>query len=267
MEKAVFNELRRIVYEKSGISLGDNKEALVASRISKRLRALNLPSHSAYLNYLMSDNGEELVQMLDVISTNTTNFFRESPHFDFLDDVMKKWLAAGQRRFRIWCAASSSGEEPYSLAMSMLEAAKGDSLDLKILATDISTKVLKFAHMGIYPKDRVKEIPASLLHKYFIKHKEAGETYYEASPLLKDVISFRRLNLSNPPFPMKGPMDFVFCRNVMIYFDHAVRQPLIDECFRLLKPGGYFMVGHSESLAGISTKFKTVKPATYIKPS
>ncbi len=266
MNKKVFDELRTIVYENSGISLSDRKITLVSARINKRLRHLQLASHEDYLNYIKTDKtGEELVRFLNVISTNTTHFFREPVHFEVLASLIKKWASQGQRRFKIWCAAASSGEEPYTLAMTVLENVKGTNVDVKILATDISTEILAKAQAGVYQAETVNGIPKHLLSRYFTKIREGAGYYYQASDQLRGLITYRRLNLATPPFPMKGPFDVVFCRNVMIYFDNAVKKRLVDDIYRLLKPGGYLMIGHSESLTGLGTDFKSVQPAVYIK--
>lgn len=269
MDEKVFNEFRTIVYKQSGISLADNKTTLVCARINKRLRALGIETYEEYLKYLKNDpSDEEIINFLDVISTNTTNFFREATHFDYLAKLLEEWAGNGQRRFRIWCAASSSGEEPYTIAMTVRETLKDPGMDIKILATDISTKILAHAQNGVYDEEKIDGIPKSLLTKYFIKTRKGGHGEghtYEASDDLKKLITFRRLNLSIHPFPMKGPLDVVLCRNVMIYFDHHVRQGLVEDIERLLKPGGYLMVGHSESLTGLKTGLKTVRPAIYIK--
>lgn len=270
MDKKVFDSLRKIVYENSGISLSDKKITLVSARVNKRLRLLRLSSYDQYLDLLRTDRtGEELVHFLDVISTNTTKFCREAVHFEILASLMEKWLGEGQKRFRIWCAAASSGEEPYTLAMTILEGLKGARADSRILATDICTKVLEKAQAGVYDSKAVKSIPKHLLSRYFTKIREGEEYHYKAGNKLRDLVIYRRLNLSTPPFPMKGPFDVVFCRNVMIYFDNAVRKRLVDDICRLLKPGGYLMIGHAESLktlAGIATGLKSVQPAVYLKP-
>ncbi len=259
MHKIVFDELRKIVYENSGISLSDKKATLVSSRINKRLRFLRLTSYEDYLEFLKTDvTGDELVHFLDVISTNTTKFYREAVHFEILASLMEQWIGQKQRRFRIWCAAASSGEEPYTLAMTILESVKGARVDVKILATDISSKVLAKAQTGVYRPEAVAEIPKHLLLGYFTKIREGEDYHFQAGNKLKNLITYKRLNLAEPPFPMKGPLDVVFCRNVMIYFDNAVRKRLIDNTFSLLKPGGYLMTGHSESLASIRAKFKSV---------
>jgi chemotaxis protein methyltransferase CheR len=268
MDAAVFAQFREIVYKSSGIALSEGKESLVSARVAKRMRSLGLASHEEYLKYLRNDKTQaELVQLLDVISTNVTSFFRESDHFDFLTQLVSGWLAGGQRRFRFWSAASSTGEEPYTLAMVINEALRGYEVDWKILATDISTRVLDACRQGVYRQASIKTIPERLVKQYFEARKTGpdGEKEYAVKNELKSHISFQRLNLSTPPFPMNGPFDVVMCRNVMIYFDNHVRGNLLAEAYRLIKPGGFLMVGHAESLTGMMSRFKTVRPSIYSK--
>lgn len=264
MDKAIFNRFREIVYEKSGISLNEGKEALVSARVAKRMRALGHTDYRTYLDHVSGDTtGEEVVRLIDAISTNVTSFFREPVHFDLLAELVKKWVSDGQTRFRIWSAASSTGEEPYTIAMTMLEATRGTKADIRILATDISTTVLDKCRKGVYVADKVASVPPALREKYFTENR--GDGTYTVKASIRDLITFSRLNLSNPPFPMTGPLDVVLCRNVMIYFDNTVRSNLLAEVHRLLKPGGYLMVGHAESLTGILTSLKVVRPSVYIK--
>ncbi|MHC4872665.1 MAG: CheR family methyltransferase [Planctomycetota bacterium] len=261
MDEKVFNAFRSLVYEKSGISLNDGKKALVSARIGKRMRALSVECHNEYLNLVKEDeHGEELIHMLDAISTNVTSFYREAEHFDFLAERLQEWHAAGQSKFRIWSAASSSGEEPYTLAITLLENLPAE-VDARILATDISTKVLGQCREGVYREDKLDPVDFQLRAKYFDKCEEG----FRIRDVVKRKVLFKRLNLSTPPFPMKGPLDVIFCRNVMIYFDNEVRTKLLNEAYRLLRPGGYLMVGHAESLTGMVSDFKTVKPSIYIK--
>ena len=265
MEERTFNGFRNIVYERSGISLGPNKEALVSSRIAKRMRALGIARHEDYLAYVENDEGDELVHLIDAISTNVTSFYREPDHFDFLRKRFLEWMHAGQRRFRLWCAASSTGEEPYTIAITLHDAMAGQPLDVKILATDISTRVLGHCVQGIYPKEKTANVPPVLRDTYFEPVLVEGERMHSVSQDLRQMIAFRRLNLAKPPFPMRGPLDVVFCRNVMIYFDNATRTRLLREIYRLLKPGGFLIVGHAESLTGMVSDFKSVQPSVYIK--
>jgi len=274
----MFERFCDLVYAKAGIKLGPQKEALVSARIGKRMRTLGVPDFEAYYRYVEEDaSGEELVEMLNAISTNVTHFFRESRHFDLLADLLRSWEAEGQTTFRIWCAASSTGEEPYSIAMTARSALRNGA-DVKILATDISTKVLAIAKEGLYAQRHLEKVPDGFKKKYFMKETgnlklETGKgSQFQESPVkyrvadeLRRMITFARLNLAKPPFPMKGPFDVIFCRNVMIYFDNVVRKALLDEAWRLVKPRGYLMVGHAESLSGMLSTFKSVEPSVYVK--
>lgn len=266
MDKKTFDTIRGIVYDVSGINLVEGKEALVSARISKRMRRLGIPDFSAYLQYLKNDNsGQELVALIDVISTNVTSFYREIAHFHFLEKIIAEWMQQGQSRFRIWSAASSSGEEPYSIAITMLETLKGQSADVKILATDISTNVLEKCEIAEYNFDKIKPVPPILREKYFKVIKSDDDKLYKVKDNVKKLLVFNRLNLAQVPYPMKGPLDLVFCRNVMIYFDATMRKKLLTEIYRLLKPGGYLLIGHSESLTGLDTAFQAIGPSIYIK--
>jgi chemotaxis protein methyltransferase CheR len=266
MNAKTFDSLRRIVYEKSGISINEGKIALVTARIGKRMRALKLDEAEDYLEYLLTDNdGAEIIHLLDAISTNVTSFFREESHFEFLDDIFSKWLDEGHRKFRFWSAACSSGEEPYSVAMMLANRLNGINADIKILATDISTKILEKSIAGIYTEDKISSIPKQYRLRYMKEIMNCNKTSYKICDDIKNMIVFNRINLSKPPFPMHGPMDAVFCRNVMIYFDNTVRKKLLEDIYRLLKPDGYLFVGHAESLTGLLSGFKAVKPSIYIK--
>jgi len=270
METALFKRFCELTYEKSGITLKPGKEALVEARVAKRQRALRIGSQKAYLEYLESDDsGEELVSFLDAISTNYTHFFREKSHFEVLTKETESWLLQGAARIRIWCAASSTGEEPYSLIVTMLEALSGADVDFKLLATDISTRVLEKASAGVYTPEQLSPIGKPLRLKYFnrIGKRDSEGEAYEIKPEARRRVVFKRLNLSTPPFPMAGPLDAVFCRNVMIYFDQAVRQGLVSEIERLLKPGGLLCIGHSETLTGIRSTLKLEQPSVYRKPA
>jgi chemotaxis protein methyltransferase CheR len=217
------------------------------------------------------DSKEELVQLLDVISTNVTNFFREKEHFDYISQRFRLCLNEGQRRFRFWSAGCSSGQEPYTLAIVLSDVlyrskVNSSGIDIKILATDISTNVLNKAVEGKYAEKLLGDMPRALLNRYFIPtvNDDRSKTY-QIRDDLKRMLVYKRLNLSKPPFPMRGPMDAIFCRNTMIYFDNTVRQRLIDEFNRLVKPGGLLIVGHSESLTGFKSDFGAISPSIYEK--
>lgn len=267
IETETFDRFRCIVYEQVGISLGPHKEALVQARVGKRLRALGLRSYGDYLDLLEADEtGAELTLFVDAICTNVTSFFREAQQFDFVIEQMRQWLNEGQRRFRFWSAACSSGEEPYSLAMSLLAAVEGHAdVDLRILATDISTKVLDRCLDGCYEANRLTGIPEGWRDRFFVPVKAGRGQVFRVAPQVRDMVLFRRMNLATPPFPMQGPLDIVMCRNVMIYFDDAVRVALLSEIHRMLRPGGFLIVGHAESLTGINTDFKYLRPAIYVR--
>lgn len=267
MDAKTFDAFRKLVYNKSGINLGEQKQALVCARVGKRMRMLGLDDYRDYLQYVSDDeSGEELVKLLDVISTNVTHFFREAKHFEVLESILRQWSGEGLRRMRIWCAASSTGEEPYTLAMTVKEAlGDGNVTDVKILATDISTRVLEVARQGVYEERKLDKVPEKHLRKYFQKGSGRAEGYYMVKKPLRDMISFGRLNLSIQPFPIHGPLDVIFCRNVMIYFDNHVRTKVLENMYRLLKPGGYLMVGHAESLTGLVSNFKNIMPSVYVK--
>ena len=260
---ATFKGFCKLAYDRAGIAIKPGKEALVTSRISKRMRVLDISSPEAYLKLLQRDkSGEEVMEFLDAITTNFTSFNREADHFEVLHNVMSNWLNAGQERFRLWCAASSSGEEPYSIMVTLADLFDRQSVDYKLLATDISTTMLAQAKEGIYDASRIAPLTERQKRRYF---NALGNSKFQVTPKLRQLIAFRRLNLAKPPFPMKGPLDVVFCRNVMIYFDLTVRQRLISEIDRLLKPGGLLLIGHAETLTGITSSLKMAKPSVYIK--
>ena len=265
IDSSTFQKFVQLIYERAGIRLGPNKQALVASRLGKRMRKLGITCYQAYFEYVRQDRSEsELVALLDEISTNVTHFYREPKHFQVLSQVMAKWEAQGQKRFRLWCAAASTGEEPYTMAITLCETLRSVA-DTKILATDLSTRVLDQARQGVYEAKRMEKVPRELASKYFIRSGLGPEQTFTVGNELKRLITFARLNLSEIPFPMRGPLDIIFCRNVMIYFDNQIRKRLLDEMYRLLKPGGYLMVGHAESLSGMLSSFKSVEPSVYTR--
>jgi chemotaxis protein methyltransferase CheR len=267
-----FRLISDLVYEHCGINLHDGKKELVRARLAKRLREGNFGSFSEYIRYVLDDpTGREFSLLVDSLSTNLTKFFREDQHFEYLrSQLLPRVLAAKQSRHHLrirgWSAGCSTGEEPYSIAIILLEAIQGAGRwDVKLLATDVSTRVLERAKRGLYEKDRIEPIPLPLRNKYLTRSREDGVDLYEVTPALREILIFRYLNLIQD-WPVKGPLDFIFCRNVMIYFDKPTQGRLIGRFFDLLAPGGVLFTGHSESLTGIEHKFRYVQPTIYMKP-
>ncbi len=266
LDRRTFQQFADLIYREAGIHLAEHKQALVSARLGKRMRKLQISGFDEYYRHVKNDETRsELSHLLDAISTNVTCFYREPDHFEVLSSIVRDWESGGQKRFRLWCAAASTGEEPYTMALTLAESLN-DLRDAKILATDISVSVLEAARKGEYEAKKLERISRDLTGRYFTPAgQKGGEKMYRIKDFIKNMITFTWLNLSVPPFPMQGPLDVIFCRNVMIYFDNAVRQRLLDEMHRLLKPGGYLMVGHAESLSGLRGGFRTVRPSVYVK--
>ncbi|OQW33617.1 MAG: hypothetical protein A4E19_04335 [Nitrospira sp. SG-bin1] len=261
-----FQEFRKLIYDESGISLSDQKKTLLASRLSKRLRELGIETFSAYYTKVTGDpTREEFTRMLDLISTNKTDFFREPKHFDFLRDTILPELAQ-EKRIRIWSSACSTGEEPYTIAITLFEGVQNPAQwDFKILASDLSTRVLAKAAAGLYDQDRFRDVPPEVLRRHFLRGRGASDGLFKVKPHLAAMIRFRRLNLMDDRFPIKAPLDLIFCRNVMIYFDRPTQETLVNKFHRYLKPGGYLFIGHSESLQWVNHPFKSLAPTIYRK--
>lgn len=260
-----FNKISELVYRLCGICLTDGKKALVRSRLLKRLRDLGLPSIREYIKYIEGDNGkQEMGHLVDVMTTNKTSFFREIAHFNFLVQSVLPELKRSPR-IRLWTAACSSGEEAFSLAILLRENVPGiEQKDVKILATDISMKMLKIAQAAIYREGTIDGIQPEYLAKYFTKVSNNSSQIFQVNENIRSLVRVTRLNLIDT-WPMKGPFNIIFCRNVMIYFDKPTQQKLINRFWDILGPGGYLFVGHSEGLSSICHKFKFVQPATYMK--
>ncbi len=262
--------VRELVYERAGINLGDNRQHLVQARIAKIIRKEKFSGFQEYFNFLKSDkSGREIARLIDAISTNTTYFFREADHFDFLKESLISRIEKSKHpewTVRIWSAASSSGEEPYTIAMIVHQLMKKyPRLSLKILATDISTQVLEKAKAGIYSIERMRNVPEEYMKEYFRKVSGAKEITFEVSPELKKLVTFAHFNLMMKQYPFKYGFDYVFCRNVMIYFDRKTQEDVVNKIARHIRPGGYLIVGHSESLNGLIHPLKYVKPTIYQK--
>lgn len=260
-------ELIGLIHEYSGIVLTLDKKTLISSRLSKRLRRLGLRSFRQYLSYLQDtrDSSDEFTTMIDEITTNKTEFFREHQHFDFLVASILPGLATSDwSMVNFWCAGCSTGEEPYSLAMVLAEYF-GTTRNFSIFASDLSTQALRAAHRAVYPKDLGASIPFGLRQKYTLTGHGSQTGRIRIAPELRSRVSFGHVNLTAPDWQVPTVMDIVFCRNTMIYFDQKTRYDIVAKFRRHLKPGGYLFVGHSETLGGIDRGlgFVQVKPTVY----
>ena len=266
-----FLRLRDLAYREAGMWLSQAKTALLVGRLAKRLRHHGLKSFKQYYD-LVSNSPEERIQMLDALSTNETHFFREPQHFELLKSVIfPKWAqeaATGcrSRKIRVLSAGCSTGQEPYSLAMVLLDhfpAASG--WEIEIIATDISTRVLEIARTGIWPAAKAGEIPSPYLKAFMLKGFADQAGKMKAGPEIRSIVQFFRLNLNEPTYPLAGKFDLIFCRNVLIYFDLRSRERVVRRLARFLSPDGYFFLGHAESLHSMSDCLQTVIPTVYIE--
>lgn len=259
-----FARFQALIYKIAGIQMADSKKVLLIGRLTRRLKHYGLNSFGEYYDLVSSPGQEaELQTMVDLLTTNETYFFREPKHFDFLADELLPQAKPGGS-FAIWSAACSSGEEPYTLAMVLAD--KLGEGPWQITASDISTAVLARAKAGHYPLERSKGIPPEFLKKYCLKGVRSQEGTFLIAPKLRDRIRFMQVNL-NKQLPDVGPFDVIFLRNVMIYFDMETKRQVVANLISKLKPGGYFIVGHSETLNGITDKLQALRPTIYRKPS
>lgn len=263
-----FHFLRKISNEHSGILVPDDKFDMFYSRLSKRLRMLQLSSFKEYCRYLEENPDSEFTEFINAVTTNLTSFFREKHHFDFLTQTLIPALVKKNsisKSITLWSAGCSTGEEPYSLAMTLLEnAPKGWTV--KILATDLDTNVLKTSQEGVYSLDSVSNISPARLQRWFKNGSGTNANKVKVKPELQQIIHFKQLNLMRE-WPMKGPFDFIFCRNVLIYFDKETKEMLARRYAQLLENGSYLFIGHSESLHQLSTDFDLVGNTIYRKKS
>jgi chemotaxis protein methyltransferase CheR len=260
-----FEQFRALTHQKFGLDLPDGKQQLVASRLGKKMKELNLSSFHAYYHHIVEDRtGDALTAMIDALTTNHTSFFRESTHFDFLRRTVLPSLRS-RRPLAIWSAACSSGEEPYSLAFSLFDELGPESLSrFRILATDISTRVLGLGQAAVYPAERFHGVSPDQLRRYVLKGEGKYKDKFMVKKQFREVIEFRRLNLMEDISHL-GQFPVIFCRNVMIYFDRATQQDLVNRLAECLEPGGYLFIGHAESLGGIDQPLNYVQPAVYRK--
>jgi len=262
-----FNLIKDVIYRESGIRLTEMKKALVQARLMKRLRELKLPDYREYCHFLTNNYDREIINLINCITTNKTDFFREPKHFEFLQEVALPELEhSGRKRITIWSAGCSTGAEPYTIAITLREYFAGRSMpEVKILATDIDTQVLRRGEEGIYSYNEVDTINIELLRRYFKRGTGENEGFFKVKDSVQNMISFRRLNLLDDTYPMKGRFDIIFCRNVIIYFDRTTQEQLLNRFAQRLEPGGYLFLGHSEALTGMRVPLQGVAPMVYRK--
>ena len=261
-----FQRFSAFIYDKVGITLPPTKKTMLEARLQKRLKANSIHSFEEYSNYVFSQEGRavELVHLIDVVTTNKTDFFREPGHFDFmvktaLPNILQTRGGGSRDPVRLWSAGCSTGEEPYTLAMVLSEFAVGrPDFRAAITASDICTQVLQTARTGIYPEERTDPIPLNLKKKYLTRSREKTKSLVRICPQLRSLVTFRRINFMDDDLGISEKMDIIFCRNVVIYFDKPTQQTLMRKFHKQLKPGGYLFIGHSETLSGLDVDFKAV---------
>jgi chemotaxis protein methyltransferase CheR len=268
-----FQRFSGFIYDHTGIKMPPAKRIMLEARLQKRLKANSIDSFEEYSNFVFNKEGQatELIHLIDVVTTNKTDFFREPAHFDFmvktaLPTIIQAHGDALRDPVRIWSAGCSTGEEPYTLAMVLSEFADcRPGFRAAITASDISTRVLQTAKTAIYPEDRTDPIPLNLKKKYLMRSREKSRSLVRISPKLRSLVTFRRINFMDDDFGISEKMDIIFCRNVVIYFDKDTQQTLMRKFHRQLRPGGYLFIGHSETLSGLDVDFKPVASTVYRK--
>jgi chemotaxis protein methyltransferase CheR len=258
--QADFERIRKLIYEQAGISLAPVKQDMVYSRLARRLRALKLATFAEYLEMLEAGDAEEWETFVNSLTTNLTSFFREAHHFD----ILRKHLdATHPRPLRIWCSAASTGEEPYSLAITACETFNSLTPPVEILASDIDTNVLATGQRGVYPMERVERLSAERLQRFFLKGAGAQTGYVRVRPELQRLITFIRINLLDLRWPVRESLDVIFCRNVMIYFDKPTQYQILKRFVPLLRPDGLLFAGHSESFLHAADLFRSLGRTVY----
>lgn len=272
MSEKEFRQISDLVYQHCGINLHDGKKELVQARLAKWIRQGGFKTFENYIQHVLEDKtGKEFSILIDSLSTNLTSFFREYQHFEYLNEKLLPSLLERKRkeqnfRLRGWSAGCSSGEEPYSIAITLLEAVGGQGRwDMKLLATDISTRMLTTARQGLYEQERVAAVAPMLKNKYLMPVSMDGQKAFQVADAVRNIVIFKYLNLMKD-WPVRGPLDFIFCRNVMIYFDKPTQQTLVNRFWDMLGSKGILFTGHSESLTGIQHKFEYIQPTIYMKP-
>ncbi len=262
-----FARLSNFIYSQYGIKMPEAKHIMLQSRLQKRLRALHIPNFAEYVDFVFSQRGsEEVIHMMDVVSTNKTDFFRENQHFEFLLDNVLPEIVVDQHQsiLKVWSAGCSSGQEPYTIAMVMSEfAQKQRGFDFQILGSDISTIVLEKAVQAIYPEEQAEVIPYDLKKKYLLRSKDRTKPTVRMAPEIRRKVSFSRQNFMDDVYDAPVNFDIIFCRNMLIYFDRATQEKVINKLCRHLRKDGFFFLGHSESVTGIDVPLKQIKPTVF----
>lgn len=273
MTDSEFRELSLIVNSETGIKMPPAKKSMLLSRLIKRLRILEMKSFSEYIEFLKTPKGQkdELVVFIDSVTTNKTDFLREPKHFDILTnqivpDMIRRFEVGFRKKFRIWSAPCSTGEEPYTMAMYLSEfASTNRGFSFSVLATDISTEVLKKAALAVYDHERVEVLDIEMRRKYLMRGKDKYSDSVRINPLIRSLVHFKRINFMDEHYDTEGPVDVIFCRNVLIYFEKAVQEKVINRLCRCLVPGGYLFTGHSENLNGLDVPLINVGSTVYRK--
>ncbi len=274
MSESLFQSFSELIYSSCGINLPIGKKPMLAGRLCRRIMDLGLYSFDEYYDYILKgkDRENEIIRMIDAVSTNITEFFREPFQFEFLaskglPEIFKSESVRKRKRLNVWSAGCSTGEEPYSIAIILSEFIKNNApgYDFNILATDISTKVLDVAKAAVYKEDAIKPVPENLLEKYFIPEKKESETEYQVRPELKKHVFITRFNLMESSFNHKEVMDMIFCRNVVIYFDLQTKIEIFKKFNASIESGGYLFLGYSESIRDITKDFQMEEPTIYRK--
>ncbi|MEJ1239273.1 protein-glutamate O-methyltransferase CheR [Chryseolinea sp. T2] len=267
LNSAEFQRIRDFILEACGINLSPPKRVLVESRLQRRLAQLQISSFTGYCDYVMTPTGmrEELVHMIDALTTNKTDFFREPVHFRFLqEEVLPAWQhSSTSRPFRVWSAACSSGEEPYTLAMLLSDWEQDYPFQFRITATDISTRVLEKAVLGIYPERSIADVPMPLRRKYLLRSKDKDNPTVRLVPSLRSRVLFKRLNLMDKLLDVESDFDAIFCRNVLIYFDRHTQMQVLNKLCQKLRSGGYLFIGHSESVHDMQLPLRQIQPTIF----
>jgi chemotaxis protein methyltransferase CheR len=274
MKDREFQRLSTLIYAEAGIKMPPAKKTMLEARLQKRIKKIGQPSFEAYTDYLFSSEGRsaELIHLIDAVTTNKTDFFREPAHFEFLVKQAIPSLSTNRiynqlNPLRVWSAGCSTGEEPYTISMVLAEyAAVQHGFRFTITASDICTQVLQKAMAGIYAEERTDTIPLHMKKKYLLKSRDRSRSLIRIIPDLRGTVQFKRINFMEDQFDITGQLDIIFCRNVVIYFDRDTQETLMRKFYKLLRPGGFLFIGHSETLNGIDVPFKSVASTIYRKP-